>query len=107
MAPLLSINCATEDSRPAYSELRGLRGRGWRMDAPEVKGGNERERGERGREEREGEGEEGRGGRERERGKKGGIKRWDFLAGSILLTDVPCLVKMEASLVCSSCCSRV
>lgn len=45
MAPLLSINCATDDSRPAYSELRGLRGRGWRMDAPEAKGGNERERG--------------------------------------------------------------
>ena len=44
MAPLLSINCATDDSRPAYSELRGLRGRGWRMDAPEAKGGNERER---------------------------------------------------------------
>ena len=43
MAPLLSINCATDDSRPAYSELRGLRGRGWRMDAPEAKGGNERE----------------------------------------------------------------
>ena len=45
MAPLLSINCATDDSRPAYSELRGLRGRGWRMDAPEAKEGNERERG--------------------------------------------------------------
>ena len=81
MAPLLSINCATDDSRPAYSELRGLRGRGWRMDAPEAKGENERERGR--------------------------DQRRDFLAGIIPLTEVPCLVKMAASLVCSSCCSRV
>ena len=72
MAPLLSINCATDDSRPAYSELRGLRGRGWRMDAPEVKGGNGRERGK-----REGEGgERGRGGRRE--GSKEGFLSWHY-----------------------------
>ena len=56
------------------------------MEAPEVKGGDER--------------------MGRERGEREGrrIKEEISLAG---LTDVPCLAKMVASLVRSSCCSRV